>query len=77
MASTSIKCVVLGDHDADKIRLLVSYTSGKAMPLKDYIPTVFENWSANVMVDGRPCNLGLVVCSAAVHIYIQYDPLRA
>eukprot|EP01132_Coremiostelium_polycephalum_P009750 gene9750-11975_t len=52
-----IKLVVVGDGAIGKTSLFISYASG-GFP-RDYVPTVFDNFSSLYMYQGKPYNLGL------------------
>ena len=55
-----IKTVVVGDGAVGKTSLLLRFINPSDKPFEEtYIPTIFDNFCASMLVDGKPIMLSL------------------
>lgn len=69
----TIKCTVVGDGCIGKTSLLISYTTNSFD--QNWVPTVFDGYSVNLMVDNKPVHLSLWDTSGQFSDYERLRPL--
>ena len=70
MAKTSVNTIWIGDAESGKTSLLTSYTQD-IFP-QEYVPTVFENYTAKVLLDGTDRSINLNMRASAGED--EFDP---
>jgi small GTP-binding protein len=72
MMRSELKIVVVGDGAVGKTAALLQYASGKSLSVGDYVPTVFDNYTTQISVNGAPLTLSLWDTAGQE----EYDRLR-
>ena len=69
MAAIRKKLVIVGDGACGKTCLLIVFSKDQFPEV--YVPTVFENYVADIEVDGKQVCLAVQITKAHFYIYIS------
>lgn len=70
MAAIRKKLVIVGDGACGKTCLLIVFSKDEFPEV--YVPTVFENYVADIEVDGRAVSMLLVINQSLLHLCNPY-----